>query len=98
MTLLKEKLGFDDAFNYKEETDLKSTLKRLVSRLVILNSHTCKCGIVQIKLSINSCWDSLIQIVPFVHVLGQCERMKFVTSIFLDSDNKTHLSIHLNWN
>ncbi|XP_028066823.1 2-alkenal reductase (NADP(+)-dependent)-like, partial [Camellia sinensis] len=26
--LLKEKLGFDDAFNYKEETDLKSTLKR----------------------------------------------------------------------
>ncbi|KAF5934952.1 hypothetical protein HYC85_026081 [Camellia sinensis] len=28
MELLKEKLGFDDAFNYKEETDLKSTLKR----------------------------------------------------------------------
>ncbi|KAJ7956687.1 2-alkenal reductase (NADP(+)-dependent)-like [Quillaja saponaria] len=28
VTLLKEKLGFDDAFNYKEETDLKSTLKR----------------------------------------------------------------------
>lgn len=26
--LLKEKLGFDDAFNYKEEADLKSTLKR----------------------------------------------------------------------
>lgn len=26
--LLKGKLGFDDAFNYKEETDLKSTLKR----------------------------------------------------------------------
>uniref|UniRef100_A0A5B6YXU6 Enoyl reductase (ER) domain-containing protein n=1 Tax=Davidia involucrata TaxID=16924 RepID=A0A5B6YXU6_DAVIN len=26
--LLKEKLGFDDAFNYKEETDLKSALKR----------------------------------------------------------------------
>eukprot|EP00262_Sarcandra_glabra_P005972 TRINITY_DN17947_c0_g1_i1.p1 TRINITY_DN17947_c0_g1~~TRINITY_DN17947_c0_g1_i1.p1 ORF type:complete len:348 (-),score=60.28 TRINITY_DN17947_c0_g1_i1:1380-2423(-) len=26
--LLKEKLGFDDAFNYKEESDLKSTLKR----------------------------------------------------------------------
>ncbi|XP_057967226.1 2-alkenal reductase (NADP(+)-dependent)-like isoform X2 [Malania oleifera] len=26
--LLKEKLGFDDAFNYKEENDLKSTLKR----------------------------------------------------------------------
>ncbi|KAJ1412294.1 Polyketide synthase, enoylreductase domain [Sesbania bispinosa] len=26
--LLKEKLGFDDAFNYKEETDLNSTLTR----------------------------------------------------------------------
>ncbi|XAR57355.1 2-alkenal reductase [Bertholletia excelsa] len=26
--LLKEKLGFDEAFNYKEEPDLKSTLKR----------------------------------------------------------------------
>ncbi|KAK9149658.1 hypothetical protein Scep_008415 [Stephania cephalantha] len=26
--LLKNKLGFDDAFNYKEESDLKSTLKR----------------------------------------------------------------------
>ncbi|XP_068648472.1 2-alkenal reductase (NADP(+)-dependent)-like isoform X2 [Aristolochia californica] len=26
--LLKEKLGFDDAFNYKQESDLKSTLKR----------------------------------------------------------------------
>ncbi|XVF88379.1 hypothetical protein PTKIN_Ptkin19aG0046100 [Pterospermum kingtungense] len=28
VSLLKEKLGFDDAFNYREETDLKSTLKR----------------------------------------------------------------------
>ncbi|KAH8506321.1 hypothetical protein H0E87_013228 [Populus deltoides] len=28
VALLKEKLGFDDAFNYKEETDLKSTLQR----------------------------------------------------------------------
>lgn len=28
MDLLKEKLGFDDAFNYKEETDLKSALKK----------------------------------------------------------------------
>ncbi|KAM0030986.1 putative (+)-pulegone reductase [Helianthus debilis subsp. tardiflorus] len=26
--LLKEKLGFDEAFNYKEETDLNLTLKR----------------------------------------------------------------------
>ncbi|XP_051131051.1 2-alkenal reductase (NADP(+)-dependent)-like [Andrographis paniculata] len=26
--LLKQKLGFDDAFNYKDETDLKSALKR----------------------------------------------------------------------
>ncbi|KAL2344034.1 hypothetical protein Fmac_005319 [Flemingia macrophylla] len=28
VALLKEKLGFDDAFNYKEEKDLNSTLKR----------------------------------------------------------------------
>lgn len=28
VAMLKEKLGFDDAFNYKEETDLKATLKR----------------------------------------------------------------------
>ncbi|KAK4481191.1 hypothetical protein RD792_012072 [Penstemon davidsonii] len=28
VNLLKEKLGFDEAFNYKDETDLKSTLKR----------------------------------------------------------------------
>ncbi|XP_050212019.1 2-alkenal reductase (NADP(+)-dependent)-like [Mercurialis annua] len=28
VALLKDKLGFDDAFNYKEQTDLKSTLKR----------------------------------------------------------------------
>lgn len=28
VALLKEKLGFDDAFNYKEESDLKSALKR----------------------------------------------------------------------
>jgi NADPH-dependent curcumin reductase CurA len=28
VALLKEELGFDDAFNYKEETDLKETLKR----------------------------------------------------------------------
>ncbi|TYJ32160.1 hypothetical protein E1A91_A05G018400v1 [Gossypium mustelinum] len=28
VALLKEKLGFDDAFNYREETDLNSTLKR----------------------------------------------------------------------
>ncbi|KAF5749637.1 2-alkenal reductase (NADP(+)-dependent)-like [Tripterygium wilfordii] len=28
VALLKEKLGFDDAFNYKEEKDLKSTLKK----------------------------------------------------------------------
>jgi len=31
--LLKDKLGFDDAFNYKEEPDLKSALKRLVQPL-----------------------------------------------------------------
>ncbi|XVF48099.1 hypothetical protein PTKIN_Ptkin03bG0164300 [Pterospermum kingtungense] len=28
VAVLKEKLGFDDAFNYKEETEMKSTLKR----------------------------------------------------------------------
>ncbi|XP_065848584.1 2-alkenal reductase (NADP(+)-dependent)-like [Euphorbia lathyris] len=28
VSMLKEKLGFDDAFNYKEESDLKATLKR----------------------------------------------------------------------
>ncbi|KAL5838518.1 hypothetical protein ACOSQ3_015687 [Xanthoceras sorbifolium] len=28
VALLKEKLGFDDAFNFKEETYLKATLKR----------------------------------------------------------------------
>ncbi|KAK2665382.1 hypothetical protein Ddye_003956 [Dipteronia dyeriana] len=28
VALLKEKLGFDDAFDYKEETDLKATLKK----------------------------------------------------------------------
>ncbi|ONK81035.1 uncharacterized protein A4U43_C01F24540 [Asparagus officinalis] len=28
VAILKEKLGFDDAFNYKEEPDLKSALKR----------------------------------------------------------------------
>ncbi|KAJ0031925.1 hypothetical protein Pint_13025 [Pistacia integerrima] len=28
VALLKEKLGFDDAFNYKEEPDLKATLRR----------------------------------------------------------------------
>ncbi|KDP32398.1 hypothetical protein JCGZ_13323 [Jatropha curcas] len=28
VAMLKEKLGFDDAFNYKEEPDLKATLKR----------------------------------------------------------------------
>ncbi|XAR57356.1 2-alkenal reductase [Bertholletia excelsa] len=29
VTLLKQKLGFDEAFNYKEEQDLKATLKRI---------------------------------------------------------------------
>jgi hypothetical protein len=34
--LLKEKLGFDYLFNYKEETDLNSALTRLeTSKLVI---------------------------------------------------------------
>lgn len=29
--LLKNKFGFDDAFNYKEEQDLDAALKRLAS-------------------------------------------------------------------
>ena len=29
--LLKNKFGFDDAFNYKEEPDLNAALKRFVS-------------------------------------------------------------------
>jgi NADPH-dependent curcumin reductase CurA len=29
--LLKNKLGFDDAFNYKEELDLDAALKRYIS-------------------------------------------------------------------
>jgi len=34
--LLKNKLGFDEAFNYKEESDLNATLKRLgFNRFVI---------------------------------------------------------------
>ncbi|KAG6389300.1 hypothetical protein SASPL_150767 [Salvia splendens] len=32
--LLKEKLGFDDAFNYKEENDLKSALKKMLEAAV----------------------------------------------------------------
>lgn len=31
--LLKNKFGFDDAFNYKEEKDLNAALKRLVDEL-----------------------------------------------------------------
>lgn len=38
MELLKEKLGFDDAFNYREESDLKSTLRRLFLVLTYLQS------------------------------------------------------------
>ncbi|KAK9108262.1 hypothetical protein Syun_024273 [Stephania yunnanensis] len=47
--LLKNKLGFDDAFNYKEESDLKSTLKRW--HIICLNkgkpgllAHYMKCA------------------------------------------------------
>jgi len=36
--LLKDKLGFDDAFNYKEEPDLKSALKRSVPLLLTMLS------------------------------------------------------------
>lgn len=31
MALLKEKLGFDEAFNYNEDKDLNSALKRFVT-------------------------------------------------------------------
>jgi len=33
--LLKNKLGFDEAFNYKEEPDLNAALKRLVCNIVL---------------------------------------------------------------
>ncbi len=39
--LLKEKLGFDDAFNYKEETDLQSALKRLEPQVNGTNNQDC---------------------------------------------------------
>lgn len=32
--LLKNKLGFDEAFNYKEEADLDAALKRYVNTLL----------------------------------------------------------------
>jgi len=34
--LLKKKLGFDEAFNYKEEPDLNAALKRLVCNTVLI--------------------------------------------------------------
>jgi len=34
--LLKNKLGFDEAFNYKEEPDLNTALKRLVCNIVLI--------------------------------------------------------------
>jgi len=34
--LLKNKLGFDEAFNYKEEPDLDAALKRLVCNTVLI--------------------------------------------------------------
>jgi len=33
---LKNKLGFDEAFNYKEEPDLNAALKRLVCNIVLI--------------------------------------------------------------
>lgn len=35
VNLLKNKLGFDDAFNYKEEKDLDAALKRLLIEIVL---------------------------------------------------------------
>ncbi|KAL7176721.1 hypothetical protein ACSBR2_030132 [Camellia fascicularis] len=33
--LLKNKFGFDEAFNYKEEKDLEAALKRLASHVLV---------------------------------------------------------------
>ena len=33
---MKNKLGFDEAFNYKEEPDLNAALKRLVCNIVLI--------------------------------------------------------------
>jgi len=46
--LLKNKLGFDEAFNYKEEPDLNAALKRLVHNIV----PTEKCDFI-LFISIN---------------------------------------------
>jgi len=37
--LLKNKLGFDEAFNYKEEPDLDAALKRLVCNIVLIEKY-----------------------------------------------------------
>lgn len=37
--LLKDKLGFDDAFNYREEPDLKAALKRFCPSSVFSTSQ-----------------------------------------------------------
>lgn len=42
--LLKDKLGFDEAFNYKEENDLKSALKRLITSTLPLRKTLTTLG------------------------------------------------------
>ena len=39
MDQLKNKLGFDEAFNYKEEADFNSALKRLVCNNVLIDKY-----------------------------------------------------------
>ncbi|KAJ4766770.1 Zinc-binding dehydrogenase family protein [Rhynchospora pubera] len=39
VNLLKEKFGFDDAFNYKKEQDLNAALKRFVYRFISFIMH-----------------------------------------------------------
>lgn len=43
--MLKDKLGFDDAFNYKEEPDLKSALKRSTLQFMLFpNTYENVCS------------------------------------------------------
>lgn len=48
--LLKHKLGYDEAFNYKEEPDLVAALKRLVSPI-----HISECIVVPTYMSSSLC-------------------------------------------
>jgi len=41
--LLKEKLGYDAAFNYKQETDYNAALKKYVCTEMLGASFCCTC-------------------------------------------------------